>query len=239
MNNLENIIRNYIEKLEREKSIYAAFISGSYNTNSLGPQSDIDIFCLWDNDSLSERGRETFQNVEFEYFISPNWKCIDRLKSDICSMRIYSEANIILDRNETLKNLKKIAIDTKKNHQFSLTDSDKYNFSFWIDTIRSDGEDMHSIKKYNDFLFFTSSQLEQMSKIISDMSNKFPAYYKYGHSEMKEIDFNYYEILTKFLQSQVESSDKISAWTKMCNYISKKLGDIDTRNYRSSSPLKK
>lgn len=87
---MREIIFKYIEYMKEKHNVSAAMVTGSYVTKEMSPRSDIDLFFIWSEEFKSMRGREYFEGVEFEYFISPEWKYYDRLRTDKTSMRIYS-----------------------------------------------------------------------------------------------------------------------------------------------------
>lgn len=89
MKHLESIIEDYIEKMKRDYNIIGAMVTGSYVVGNMQPNSDIDIFFIWNEDNKSMRGREFYKSVEFEYFISPKWKYYERLENDLTSQQIY------------------------------------------------------------------------------------------------------------------------------------------------------
>lgn len=140
--NLKEIIESYVKYMNRKHKIIAAMVAGSYVTGEMGPRSDIDIFFIWTKEYSSMRGREYFEGVEFEYFISPEWKYYDRLRTDKTSMRIYSTSKILIDYENTLDKIQKTAIKRIEEYSIDLSTEKRKDYKFWLETICSDGEDL-------------------------------------------------------------------------------------------------
>lgn len=234
---MEDKIKNYIQYMKDKYSICGAMLTGSYVTGKMSEHSDIDIFLIWDDDKKSMRGREFFQGTEFEYFISPEWKYIDRLDKDTTSIAIYSSAKILYDENGKLNKIQKMAIEKLKNYKNNFSDDNKKDLLFFIETILTDGEDMYNKKEYNDFLFFTGSNLQKLCNIICKLENKLPIYNKYGVTEISQIDSKFGGILEKYLVTDYLNSDKKKLWIEMCCYVQKKIGDFDIKDYKSVEML--
>lgn len=234
---MKEIIERYIEYMKRKHNIIAAMVAGSYITGEMGPRSDIDLFFIWEESYKSMRGREYFEGIEFEYFISPEWKYYDRLRTDKASMRIYSTSKILLDSEDKLKKIQETAIEKVKEYSCDLSVDKRKDYKFWLETIRLDGEDLFDKKDYHNFLFFIGSNLQKMNDVLCMLYNKLPVYEKYGVKEIKEIDEIYGQKLEGFLISNYYTDEKKQLWVEMCNYLYDKLGDYDITNYESYQSL--
>lgn len=163
---MKETVLKYIDYMREKHGIIAAMVTGSFVTGDMGPRSDIDMFFIWTKAYQSIRGREYFEGLEFEYFISPEWKYYDRLRTDKTSMRIYSGAMILADPENKLENIKNTAIRKVEEYQNRINTDMKKDYTFWLETICSDGEDLFDKKDYSNFLFFTGSNLQKMSDLL-------------------------------------------------------------------------
>ena len=238
MENLELIIKEYIDIMKEEYSVIGAMLSGSYTTGTMGPNSDIDIFFVWDREDKSMRGREFFKDIEFEYFISPEWKYYDRLKNDLTSQQIYSTGQIIFDTNDIFKNIRLKAIDTFNNYSPELTMSQKMDYSFYIETILKDGIDMLGEGQLANFYFLSGIHIPNFCNIIAKMRKKYPVYEKYAIEQLKILDERLYSCIMELYQSK-EEKDLYNKWTNLCEYIINELGDIDIKDYQVISKLER
>ena len=238
MENLELIIKEYIDIMKEEYSVIGAMLSGSYTTGTMGPNSDIDIFFVWDREDKSMRGREFFKDIEFEYFISPEWKYYDRLKNDLTSQQIYSTGQIIFDTNDIFKNIRLKAIDTFNNYSPELTMSQKMDYSFYIETILKDGIDMLGEGQLANFYFLSGIHIPNFCNIIAKMRKKYPVYEKYAIEQLKTLDERLYSCIMELYQSK-EEKDLYNKWTNLCEYIINELGDIDIKDYQVISKLER
>ncbi|MBM7614133.1 nucleotidyltransferase domain-containing protein [Alkaliphilus hydrothermalis] len=230
---MRETILKYIEYMKEKHKVIAAMVTGSYVTGNMGQRSDIDIFFIWPEEFKSMRGREYFEGLEFEYFISPEWKYYDRLRTDQTSMRIYSSSMILFDSEKKLEKIQSTAMTKVKEYKSDLNDDRRKDYKFWLETICSDGEDLFDKGDYSGFLFFTGSNLQKMSELICKHNNKLPIYNKYGVEETIRVDEVYGELLSRFLITNYEQHDKKDLWVKMCNYLKVQLGDYDITNYES------
>ena len=235
MNNSEII--KFIDTIKDENKIIAAMVSGSYVTGKMKQNSDIDIFCVSKNDELSTRGRLYYNNNEYEYFISPEWKYYERINNDLQSLRIYSSGIILFDENDVFKKIKEASINKIKNITFDTSINKKADYSFYIETILKDGIDIFDSQKYLDFNIFVGSHIDKMSAIISELKNNLPVYIKYFSEEMGEIDSEYLNMITKLYEAP--QKDKRQLWLEICNYILNVLGNIDIKEYKSITQLNK
>lgn len=219
--------------MKEKHKIIAAMVTGSYVTGEMSSRSDIDMFFIWTDEFKSMRGREYFEGFEFEYFISPEWKYYDRLRTDQTSMRIYSSSMILLDKEKRLENIQNTALTKVKEYKSELNDDARKDYKFWLTTICSDGEDLLDKKQYSNFLFFSGANLQMMSNLLCKLNSKLPTYHKYGVKEILEIDEIYGGKLEKFLLCNYDNSEKKHLWIELCNYLQEKLGDYDITNYES------
>ena len=238
MDKLEEIIMDYIENLNERFNIIGAMITGSYITGTMGPNSDIDIFFLGDKEDESMRGREFYKDIEFEYFISPEWKYYDRLKSDLTSQQIYSTGKIVLDLNNIFKNIQEEAIKCVENYCSNLTLENKKDYSFYIETLLKDGIDMLEAGKIENFYFISGMHLPNFCNIISKLRNKYPVYEKYAIEQLRILDeILYFHVME--LYKVKDKKDLLNRWISLCKYILKELGEINIKNYQVISKLKR
>ncbi len=230
-------IGKYIDYLKNKHNVIAGMVYGSYVTNRMGPNSDIDLFFIWLDEFTSLRGREYFEGLEFEYFISPEWKFYDRLRTDTAAIQIYANAKILFDPENKLAKIQKTALDLYNNYMCNLSLDLRKDYAFWLETISKDGEDLYDKGEYTDFLYLTDSSIEKMSNLICMLNNKLPVYKKYGSSEIKKVDQEYGELLDKFILTNYFNRNKKFIWKDMCGYLQKKLGDIDITNYEKYQRL--
>lgn len=235
--NLEEVIDRYLIKMQKEVGAIGAIVTGSYVTDSMGPTSDIDIFFVTKENFSNKRGREYFEDVEFEYFCSPEWKYYDRIRNDRTSQHIYANGKILLDQDRIMSKIQEEAKNKIKNGTCPLGEKEKYDKSFWVETVMNDGIDLYHKKQFDNFVLFTGSCLEKFSLIISDLSSLPPTYVKYGVTEIKKIDDKYGTTLESFLVTHYESEKKVVLWKEICEYVLSKLGNIDVKNYESVSKL--
>lgn len=234
---MEKIIERYIEYMREKHKITAAMVAGSYVTGEMGLRSDIDMFFIWGNEYKSMRGREYFEGIEFEYFVSPEWKYYDRLRTDGASMKIYSTSKILVDPENKLKKIQKTAIERIKDYSCSLSIDNRKDYKFWLETIRSDGEDLFDKGDFYNFLFFIGANLQKMNALLCKLHNKLPCYEKYGVKEIGEVDDVYCEKLKKFIIYNYDENEKKQLWVELCNHIIEKLGDCDITNYERCQSL--
>lgn len=234
---MKEIIERYIKYMIRKHKIIAAMVAGSYVTGEMGPRSDIDIFFIWEEEYKSMRGREYFEGVEFEYFISPEWKYYDRLRTDKVSMKIYSTSKILLDSENKFEKVQKIAIEKVKEYSCDLSIDSRKDYKFWLETICSDGEDLFDKGDYYNFLFFIGVNLQKMNDLLCKLHNKLPVYEKYVVKEVGEIDEIYCDKLKKLLVLDYYDDKKKQLWVEMCNYLYEKLGDYDITSYERYQSL--
>lgn len=235
---IESIINDYIEKMKKDYNIIAAMLTGSYITGNMGPNSDIDIFFIWDREDESMRGREFYKDVEFEYFISPEWKYFDRLKGDLTSQQIYSTGKIVLDTNNIFNDIqqKSIAILKKYNPVFAL--SEKLDYSFYVETIMRDGMDMLGDDKLENFYFLSGMHIPRLCNIIAKIRKKYPIYEKYAMEELQQLDERLFLMIMELYKVK-ESHEIRNRWISLCEYILNELGDLDLKSYQVVTKLQR
>jgi len=235
---LSGKIDRFIELMKEKHQVVGAMVTGSYVTQQMQEHSDIDIFLLGADDAFSARGRMFFEDQEFEYFISPEWKYFDRLEKDMTSVRIYSDAKILVDPNHQLKRIQEKAIEKKAAYDFRLNDSQKIDFAFYVETVYYDGIDLYDAGAYEDFLFFTNSQIKLLCDIAVKYLVKMPVYAKHGYTEMRQIAPEFAAHLKVFLEAPIHASEKKTAWEALCREVLNGLGNPDTSNYYAEEKIK-
>lgn len=236
MKRLDGIVKDYIYKMRKEYPIIGAMITGSYIRGTMGANSDIDIFFIWNREDESMRGREFYRDIEFEYFFSPEWKYHDRIKSDLTSQQIYATGQIILDTDDIFKKIQEKAIDTYNNYSPELTVSQKTDYSFYIETLLKDGIDMLEDNQIENFCFLSGMHIPRFCDIIAKMRRRYPVYEKYAMEQLKVLDGELYSYIIELYQ--VKNIKCLSKkWKDLCGYILKELGDIEISNYQAVSKL--
>lgn len=234
---MDETIERYITYQSLKRGITAAMVTGSYVTGTMGPRSDIDLFFIWGKEFESMRGREYFEGVEFEYFISPEWKYYDRLRTDLVSVRIYSSAKILLDPGNKLQKIREVALKKMRDYAPTLNEDSRRSYQFWLETICSDGEDLFESQDYASFLFFTGVNLPKMNDLICLLHSELPTYEKYGVKEIQQIDATYGALLERFLTSEYTSGERRRLWVELCVQLTTLLGPYDLTDYESHQRL--
>lgn len=238
MKEMELIIRDYIEKMKIDYNIIGVMLTGSSITGKMGPNSDIDIFFIWNVEDESMRGREFYKSIEFEYFISPEWKYYDRLKVDLTSQQIYSTGKIILDTNDIFKDIQQKAINILQDYNPKINKTQKEDYSFYVETIMKDGIDMLGDGKIENFYFLSGMHIPKFCDIIAIIRTKYPVYEKYAMEQLKLLDEKLFLMIIEFYNTRKihEIHDK---WINLCKYILNELGDMDLKNYQVVSKLQR
>ena len=234
---VKEIVERYISRVKEKYGITGAMVTGSYVSGDMGPNSDIDIFFIWPNNFEAKRGREFFEGVEFEYFLSPEWKYYDRLRTDHIAMKIYATSKILYDPEGRLERIRQAAEQQIEKYVSSVDEKRIPDIVFWLETIRKDGEDLWQQGRHADFLYFTGSQLTAMSDLLSKIHNTFPVYGKYGVRELSLINESYAGSIENFLMSKVDAPAKVAGWISLCEYLARELGDVDITEYSQVSKL--
>jgi hypothetical protein len=235
---MEKIIEKYIDYMKDKHNIIGAMITGSYVTKMMKPHSDIDIFFLGSDLEKSIRGREYFMGVEFEYFISPEWKYYDRIKTDLTAIRIYSKGVILLDSEGKFEEISKRATLKIDSYNGVIEEVHRPDYKFYVETIFHDGIDMFDSGEFSDFVFFTSTSLDNLCKIVCKMRNRLPIYIKNGVSEMKTVDIAFGNLVESFIRVDYNSQEKKDLWEQICNYVQNLLGDVDISTFESVQSIK-
>ncbi len=235
---MEKIIEKYIDYMKDKHNIIGAMITGSYVTKTMKPHSDIDIFFLGSDLEKSIRGREYFMGVEFEYFISPEWKYYDRINTDLTAIRIYSKGVILLDSEGKFEAISKRAAMKIDTYSGVIEEEHRPDYKFYVETIYHDGVAMFDSGELSDFLFFTSASLDSLCKIVCKMRNRLPIYIKNGVSEMKTIDVAFGNLVESFIRVDYNSQEKKNLWEQICHYVQNLLGEADISTFESVQLIK-
>lgn len=238
MKELELLIKDYIEKMKKDYNVIGAMLVGSYVTGNMRPNSDIDMFFIWNRENESMRGREFYKNIEFEYFISPEWKYYDRLKADLTSQQIYATGQVVFDSNDIFKNIQQKSINILQNYNPELSISDKTDYSFYVETIMKDGIDMLGDGQLESFYFLSGMHIPKFCNIIAKIKKKYPVYEKYAMEQLKLLDEKLFLEIMDFYKVK-EKDDIYNKWVNLCKYILSELGDIDLKSYQVVSNLER
>lgn len=234
---MQEIVRRYIERMKDRHGVTAAMASGSYVSGRMGPNSDIDLFFIWPREREAMRGREYFEGLEFEYFISPEWKFYDRLKTDPVSLRVYSQAKVLDDPDGRLQKIIDAAGQKAAERPPAPEGQERRDLKFWLETIRRDGEDLFDSDSFDDLAYFISANLPRMTALATQLKGAGPVYAKYGVTEVAAVDRAYSARLRELLGSNPSDPARRVAWVGLCSYLESELGDVDVTDYRSLTEL--
>ncbi len=234
---MQDIVQRYINHMKEKHGVSAAMAAGSYVTGRMGPNSDIDLFFIWPREYEAMRGREYFEGLEFEYFMSPEWKFYDRMRSDPVSVSVYSQAKVIHDPEGRLQKI----IDTAKEKAAErppTPDEDlRRDLKFWLETIRRDGEDLFDRESFDNLTYFIGANLPRMTELAGRLKGAPPVYGKYGVDEIEAADPAYGALLRDLLRSAPSDCDRREAWVRLCSYLEGQLGEVDVAQYFSLQKL--
>ena len=225
--------------MKERHGVTSGMVVGSYAKGTMSPNSDVDLYFIGPNPDFCERGREYFDEVEFEYFINPEWKYYQRMLEDKTTLHILSSGNILFDLNGQMDLLKNKALKKIKDYAPQIKEQRKKDYAFYLETIKKDGEDLHHQGRIEDFLYFTGTKINFLSEVICLIRAKLPIYTKYGVSEMKEVDLRFSSILKDYLMENPIGAKKADLWAELCLYVSNALGDVDIKSYKSVIKLTK
>jgi hypothetical protein len=229
-------IQEYLEALGRRHGIVAAMVCGSYGAKTMKAHSDVDVFCVSTDPDVAVRGREFFQGVEFEYFLSPEWKYYDRMDADPVSVAIYAGGIILLDRDRVLEKIQRVARGKKEAYRVEWSDEQKCDAAFFLDTIWNDALDLFQEKDYSSFQVMCLSNIERIVNLLCKLHDRLPLHSKHYLRDLPRVDSVFCGHLTDFLQAELP--DKLAPWEKLHRHVLRLLGDPDVSNYRSIESLR-
>jgi predicted nucleotidyltransferase len=235
----DNDIIEFIDTIKTKYQIKAAMVVGSYLSGKMTKHSDIDIFCVSDNQEQSIRGRVFFKNNEFEYFLSPEWKYYHRMENDLTSVRIYSSGKILFDKNDVLKNIIIQARNKRDNYCPEIDKKKRRDLSFYIESIYTDGIDMLDNNNFENFNIFACIQIEKICGIICQNRKVLPIYPKYFFNELEIIDKQLAVFIKELITMNNNDENKKEKWDQICKYTLQELGNEDIKTYASCDSIQK
>lgn len=235
----DNEIIEFVNTIKTKYQIKAAMVVGSYLSGTMTKHSDIDLFCVSDNQEQSIRGRIYYRSIEFEYFLSPEWKFYHRMEMDLTSVRIYSSGKVLIDENDLLKNIVIKAKSIRDNYCPEVDKKKKRDFSFYIESIYTDGIDMLDNKYFEDFNVFAGIQIEKICNIICQNRKVLPIYPKYFFNELDNIDKQLAVYIKELITTKYNDENKKEKWEQLCKYVLKELGNEDIKIYESCDSIQK
>jgi predicted nucleotidyltransferase len=233
---MKETIQRFLARMQEQYVVKGAMLTGSYVSGAMMPNSDIDVFFIWDRQQESMRGRTFFEGVEFEYFFSPEWKYYDRLKADLVSQRVYASGRIVLDTEGVFERVQQAARQKVRDFAPRMSVQEKMDWSFHIETVMKDGIDLLEAGKKSDFCYLAGRHVPQFCDVAAKMLGKYPAYGKYAMAQLGEIDLTLAKCVEGIYAASSES-DLLCEWKRLCRHVLGLLGDIDISDYQSITPI--
>lgn len=224
------IIDEFIDLMMEKYNLISVMVTGSFITGTMMENSDIDLFFI--SEDIDFRGRTFYKDIEFEYFASTEESYYKRLENDLVSQQIYSKGKILRDKDNILKNIQLKAIEIVNNYNPVLTENYKIDLSFYIETMKKDGEDLLLKNNISQFKYFSGIHIPKFTNILCKINKKYPLYEKYSLDNLKDIDMEFYKLLISFYNSN--DNDLLKIWNSISDYLLDKLGNIDIKEYKSS-----
>ncbi len=234
---MQDVVQRYIEHMMKKHGVSAVMAAGSYVTGRMGPNSDIDLFFIWPREYEALRGREFFEGLEFEYFMSPEWKFYDRMRGDPVSVRVYSQGRVIDDPEGRLQKIIDTAKEKAAERPPAPDERLRRDFKFWLETIRRDGEDLFDRKSFDNLAYFIGANLPRMTDLAARLRGAPPVYGKYGVEEIEAAEPAYGALLRDLLRSAPSNRGRREAWVGLCSYLERQLGEVDVTDYFSLQKL--
>lgn len=234
----EEIIYRFIYHMIKKYNVSSTMLVGSYISGISGPHSDIDVFMLWSNEDKILKGREVFENSVFEYYIASEKSYLNEIQKSKVAARIYSSGLIFYDPENKFKVIKDLSLKRLKENDIFHNEYKRIEYKIFMEEVKEDGERLHSFGYFEDFLYFTASNIENIVKIVTNIRGGVPIFNRYGISELKNLDFKLGSLIERFLKTGFSRKEKRELWSEICEYTSDLIGEYNTKEYSREINLK-
>jgi len=251
MENIDNLIKLFLEPYVADDDIQAAVLTGSYAQGNENKYSDIDIFII-SSDALNwrERGNKIISNYTFEYFINPPKviiKEIEEFKS-MATTVIIANGKEIFDKTGIIKQLKEKAFKVLENPIEPISNFEiemiKYYTSNYFDQLSRayelDKNEFHFL--YYTYLEYIIYSFGKYNGIVLPPKTKI---YEYIFNEeynlnksLKKIDDN--NILEKMKKCMKKSNNEImyENITELKDYLLNAVGGYNIDGWKMRGEVK-
>lgn len=227
----EEIIYRFIYHMIKKYKVNATMLVGSYISGVLAAHSDIDVFMLWEDENKILKGREIFEGSVFEYYIASENIYLNNIKESKIDARIYSSGIIFYDPESKFENIKEASLTRLKTDEVSGNEYKKIEYKIFIEQVQENGEKLHSFGYFDDFLYYTTTNVEKIVEIITDIRVGVPVFNRYGISELKNLDFKLGSLIERFLKTSYSRKEKRELWCEICEYAGDIIGEYNTKEY--------
>ncbi|MHC1683633.1 MAG: nucleotidyltransferase domain-containing protein [Clostridiaceae bacterium] len=227
----EEIIYRFIHHMIKKYKVSSTMLVGSYINGMIEPHSDIDVYMLWNNKDKYMKGREIFEGKIFEYYIAPESKYLKDIEESKVAARIYSSSVIFYDPKSKFQNIRELSIKRLEKNEIENNHYKMVEYKIFIEEIKDDGERLHSFGYFEDFLYFTTTNIEKIVELVVDIKVGVPIFNRYGISELKNLDFKLGSLIDRFLKTGYSRKEKRELWKEICEYVSDLIGEYNTKEY--------
>lgn len=234
----EEIIYRYIYHMIKKYKVSSTMLVGSYIKGTLEPHRDIDVYLLWNNEDKILKGREVFEGAVFEYYIAAENKYLEEIQNSKVAARIYSSGIIFYDPENKFENIKALSSKRLEDNDILGKEYKKNEYKILIEKIKEEGEKLHSFGYFEDFLYFTATNIEKIANVVTDIKGGIPIFNRYGISELKSLDFKIGSLIERFLKTNFNRKEKRELWSEICEYTSDLIGEYNTKEYSREIDIK-
>lgn len=227
----EEIIYRFIYHMIKKYNVSSTMLVGSYISGIAEQHSDIDVYMIHNEKNKILKGRELFEDLVFEYFIASEDTYLKNIEDSKVAARIYSSGKIFYDPNNKFENIKNLSIKRLKTNDILEKNYMKIEYKIFMEEIKRDGEKLHSFGYFEDFLYFTASNIEKIVDITTNIRAGTPVFNRYGISEVKNLDFKLGSLIERFLKTSYSRKEKKELWSEICEYVSDMIGEYNTKEY--------
>ncbi len=230
-------IDEFVKSIKKDNEIIGILVCGSFFTNNLDKNSDIDVHLLLSEDcNYRERGNTWVNGVEIEYFKNPPRQIRSYFKKEKSPHTADMLVNSII-KHKSSKVVDDLIEEAKlvlENTSKSLRNFEKELYKYHIDDLRKDLEDCLDKSEELNFSLVKNKIIEECIDILFSSQKQHKGKTKRLFDQIKILDEKFLDLLTGAINEDLLKTEKVN---NLINYTEKLLGGKRSREWILRSEL--
>ena len=225
---IKTALNDFVRQHKKDPRVMGILVAGSHVTDTPDKNSDLDVFIIFNNCSVKEKGTTWIQGVEVEYFktnltqIKRSFREEKHGKNNSRTIHLFAHSRILYQKDPKIKQLTREARSLLRE---KLPEPDEFQIEilkYHLDNMKKDLEDVHLRKDTFAFKLISNQLIFHIIDTFFQVQRTPKETPKRLQKQIKKIDPKFARLLSRALSKKVNPA-KFKAIRNLADYTEENL----------------